>query len=107
MVSLLLLLPHRTSSYLNDMTISKEHITISRVGAMLGLVTGLITIIGAVILIGVSWGNIQTVNAEQTKQIDTLNVEIRGVATKDDLKIFKEDIKGLLQTYTSQLSRSR
>jgi hypothetical protein len=89
------------------MTIDKQHITISRYGATLAMVVTTLGLVSSIVGVGIYLGNIQTVNAEQTKQIDSLNYKIDNVVTKNDLQNFKDDIKGMIQTYTSQLSQKR
>lgn len=87
------------------MTIGKEKIVISTFKTVVAVTIAIIAFISSIIGVGFFLGNLQSVNLEQTKQIDSLNQDIKDVVTKQDLQIFKEDVKGLLQTYTSQITK--
>lgn len=84
------------------MTISDKHITVSRFGATMAVIVTTFGLVSSIIGVGIYLGGIQSVNAEQTKQIDQLKVD---QITKREFDAFKEDVKGLLQTYTSQISK--
>jgi predicted methyltransferase MtxX (methanogen marker protein 4) len=87
------------------MTIGKEQTIISTAKVVFAVAVSLIAFIASIIGVGIYLGTLQSVNLEQTKQIDSINIDLKAVATKDDLKVFKEDIKGMLQTYTSQITK--
>lgn len=83
----------------------KVTLTGSRTGALLSLVISLFTITGVIIGVGVWVGKTDSVNNEQTKQIDQLSMDIKGLVTKSDLIVFQETIKSLMNNYVSQVSQ--
>ncbi len=84
------------------MTITKTHITISTLNAKIAFFSALIGFLGTFIGLGIYIGNIQSVNAQQTKDIDKIQ---ESMVTIREFNAFSDNMKGLLQTYLSETKR--